>query len=105
MAKLRQDSKISYQDMLFFDDLGFNIHDVRTLGVFCVHVNDGGVDLALLRNGLESFAQSNLWYRRSTLNLSLVAYSILSLLSRLSYGLAGNQRQVNDISVGVVRYN
>ncbi|VUZ43555.1 unnamed protein product [Hymenolepis diminuta] len=57
--KLKQDSKISYKDMLFFDDLGFNIHDVSTLGVHCVHVDDGGVDLTLLRSGLESFAQSS----------------------------------------------
>ncbi|VDN99209.1 unnamed protein product [Rodentolepis nana] len=61
--KLKRDSEISFQDMLFFDDLGFNIRDVSSLGVHCVHVDEDGVDLALLRSGLESFARANrtLW--------------------------------------------
>nr|CDS31076.1 magnesium dependent phosphatase 1 [Hymenolepis microstoma] len=57
--KLENDSGISFQDMLFFDDLGFNIRDVSSLGVHCVHVNEDGVDLALLRSGLESFARAS----------------------------------------------
>ncbi|KAM7539090.1 hypothetical protein Aperf_G00000051868 [Anoplocephala perfoliata] len=56
---LARKSGIPYKNMLFFDDLTFNIQDVEPMGVHCVHVPNG-VNLALVRRALENFARSRL---------------------------------------------
>ena len=41
--------------MLFFDDLEYNIDDAQSLGVHAILVKNG-MNLKVLRQGLESFA-------------------------------------------------
>ncbi|VDM34506.1 unnamed protein product [Hydatigera taeniaeformis] len=52
---LAQKSGLSFDQMLFFDDLSYNIREVGNLGVHTVLVRNG-VDLTLLRFALEEFA-------------------------------------------------
>ena len=49
-------SRVSYQEMLFFDDEDRNIHDVSKLGVTCVLVGRG-INKKLFIEGLEQFAK------------------------------------------------
>ncbi|XP_070582531.1 magnesium-dependent phosphatase 1 [Erythrolamprus reginae] len=56
--RLSQQSGIPLQKMLFFDDESRNIRDVSTLGVVCIPV-PRGMTLSLLKEGLETFAQSS----------------------------------------------
>ncbi|XP_069112624.1 magnesium-dependent phosphatase 1-like [Argopecten irradians] len=49
------DSGISFKDMLFFDDEYRNIKDVGSLGVICIHA-ENGMNEAALKEGLDEFA-------------------------------------------------
>lgn len=40
-AALREDSEIEFEEMLFFDDELRNIREVSSLGVTCIHVENG----------------------------------------------------------------
>uniref|UniRef100_A0A8D0HS91 Magnesium-dependent phosphatase 1 n=1 Tax=Sphenodon punctatus TaxID=8508 RepID=A0A8D0HS91_SPHPU len=55
--RLSQQSGIPLPQMLFFDDESRNIQDVSKLGVTCILVSNG-ITLALLKQGLEAFANS-----------------------------------------------
>ncbi|KAM7538627.1 hypothetical protein Aperf_G00000051878 [Anoplocephala perfoliata] len=57
-TELHSKSGIPFDQMLFFDDLMFNIRDAKKLGVYAVPVQKG-VDLALLRKALLDFASVN----------------------------------------------
>ncbi|EUB61269.1 Magnesium-dependent phosphatase 1 [Echinococcus granulosus] len=52
---LAKRSGLPFYQMLFFDDLSFNIREVGSLGVHAV-LAPNGVDLTLLRRALEEFA-------------------------------------------------
>ena len=53
---IRKASGVSYTDMLFFDDEERNIHDISTLGVTCVLIDeDDGLDYKILRSGFDAF--------------------------------------------------
>ena len=54
-AALRDDSRIDYDEMLFFDDETRNIRDLGSFGVTCVHVGQG-MAWELFREGHEQFA-------------------------------------------------
>ncbi|RUS84945.1 hypothetical protein EGW08_007307 [Elysia chlorotica] len=54
--KLHQQSGIPYEDMIFFDDEHRNIHDVSSLGVTCILVEDG-VTKECLKKGMETFRE------------------------------------------------
>ncbi|KAM3178757.1 hypothetical protein ACTXT7_001947 [Hymenolepis weldensis] len=55
--ELESKSGIPFNQMLFFDDLMFNIRDAKKLGVHAVPVQRG-VDMALLKKALQSFASA-----------------------------------------------
>jgi magnesium-dependent phosphatase 1 len=52
--QLREQSKIPFERMLFFDDEERNIREVGELGVTCIPVADG-ITLELLQNGIKQF--------------------------------------------------
>ncbi|XP_048374245.1 magnesium-dependent phosphatase 1 isoform X2 [Sphaerodactylus townsendi] len=56
-SRLCQQTQIPLSQMLFFDDEARNIHDVSNLGVTCIRVPNG-MNLSLLKSGLEAFARS-----------------------------------------------
>ncbi|KAL7053775.1 hypothetical protein AAHC03_026852 [Spirometra sp. Aus1] len=53
---LRKKSNIPFSEMLFFDDLSWNISEVSRLGVHA-HLVHNGVDAHVLRNALLDFAK------------------------------------------------
>ncbi|XP_060112729.1 magnesium-dependent phosphatase 1 isoform X1 [Heteronotia binoei] len=55
--RLSQKSRVPLSQMLFFDDEDRNIRDVSKLGVTCIRVRNG-MNLSLLKTGLEAFARS-----------------------------------------------
>ncbi|XP_033024791.1 magnesium-dependent phosphatase 1-like [Lacerta agilis] len=55
--KLSQQTGVPLSQMLFFDDESRNIYDVSKLGVTCILVPNG-MNLSLLKQGLEAFACS-----------------------------------------------
>ncbi|XP_028572374.2 magnesium-dependent phosphatase 1 [Podarcis muralis] len=55
--KLSQQTGVPFSQMLFFDDESRNIYDVSKLGVTCILVPNG-MNLSLLKQGLEAFARS-----------------------------------------------
>ena len=55
---LRNKSKLSYSDMLFFDNENRNILSVAELGVTCVYTPDGMTD-KLWQQGLQRFAANS----------------------------------------------
>ncbi|XP_065915833.1 magnesium-dependent phosphatase 1-like [Dysidea avara] len=59
--KLKQKSKVEYEDMIFFDDESWNISTVSPLGVTCVHITDNvrGLDWETLKTGLKEFANGS----------------------------------------------
>lgn len=58
LIRLESKSGIPFDQMLFFDDLMFNIRDAKKLGVHAVPVQRG-VDMALLKRALQSFASAS----------------------------------------------
>ncbi|VDD76586.1 unnamed protein product [Mesocestoides corti] len=55
---LTQKSDIPYDQMMFFDDMSFNIHEIGKLGVHAVQVHNG-VDFPFLRRALEQFDRAS----------------------------------------------
>ncbi|XP_071174965.1 magnesium-dependent phosphatase 1-like [Mytilus edulis] len=53
--KFHEQSGLPYTEMLFFDDEYRNIKDVGSLGVTCIHA-DNGVSQSVLDEGLAAFA-------------------------------------------------
>ncbi|KAH6767021.1 Haloacid dehalogenase-like hydrolase superfamily protein [Perilla frutescens var. hirtella] len=56
--KLKQRTGVPYSEMLFFDDEDRNIQAVSKMGVTSILVDDDGVDLGALRQGLSKFVQN-----------------------------------------------
>ncbi|VDL98134.1 unnamed protein product [Schistocephalus solidus] len=57
--ELKKKSNIPFCEMLFFDDLSWNISDVSSLGVHA-HLVHNGVDSHVLRNALVDFAKHSI---------------------------------------------
>ncbi|KAM6181512.1 uncharacterized protein O8D03_021865 isoform 1-T1 [Erethizon dorsatum] len=55
--RLHQKTGVPFSQMIFFDDEKRNIVDVATLGVTCVHIQNG-MSLHTLTQGLEMFAKA-----------------------------------------------
>ncbi|XP_004647542.1 magnesium-dependent phosphatase 1 isoform X1 [Octodon degus] len=55
--RLHQKTGVAFSQMIFFDDEKRNIVDVTTLGVTCIHVQNG-MSLHTLTQGLETFAKA-----------------------------------------------
>ena len=53
-AVLREASRIEYEQMIFFDDEMRNITEVGSLGVSCIHV-DNGITRHCFQNALDEF--------------------------------------------------
>lgn len=58
---LQRKSQVDYKDMIFFDDEQWNISDITTLGVTCVHITDevNGLDWTTFIGGLKTFASAS----------------------------------------------
>ena len=56
-SKFRGESGIEYSEMIFFDDEGRNIRDLKELGVVSVLVPHSGVTRKLVEEGLAEFAR------------------------------------------------
>ncbi|MGH0179170.1 UNVERIFIED_CONTAM: hypothetical protein FKN15_000587 [Acipenser sinensis] len=54
-SRIREQSGVEFNQMLFFDDENRNIVDVSRLGVLCVLASNG-VNLKLLEDGLKKFS-------------------------------------------------
>ncbi len=55
-AALQSDSGAEFEQMLFFDDELWNIHEVSTLGVTCIHVPDG-FGMELFERGVQAWRE------------------------------------------------
>ena len=56
-SRFRGESGIEYSEMIFFDDEGRNIRDLKEVGVVSVHVPRTGVTRKLVEEGLAQFAK------------------------------------------------
>ncbi|XP_077983475.1 magnesium-dependent phosphatase 1-like [Glandiceps talaboti] len=58
-GKFHKQSKIAYEDMLFFDDEPRNIRDISKIGVTCIHIDETyGVTKKVFEDGLKEFAKN-----------------------------------------------
>jgi magnesium-dependent phosphatase 1 len=64
-AALRKASGVDYGDMIFFDDERGNIRDVSAIGVTCVYVDNEGMTIDLLREGIAAFRKNR---KRASVN-------------------------------------
>lgn len=56
--RFQQQSGLPFNQMLFFDDEYRNIRDVGSLGVTCIHA-ENGVSRSVIEEGLRTFALKN----------------------------------------------
>lgn len=56
---LRKESQVNYTDMLFFDDMIYNVQDMMKLGITGINTPDG-MDLSLLETGFQKFRDDKL---------------------------------------------
>ncbi len=78
-AKLKADSKVEYEDMIFFDDQTYNTREVSKLGVLCVHVPNG-LTAAHWKVGIETFTK--LKQAKADTGRTVGGYSIKSFDSK-----------------------